>query len=152
MKMLSTDEMNDSFSRAVTTAVSLHLLLSVSTDLFTRFRYLASCSSAVGIRLRHSETALSFALAPVALSRCCCFLTFSFCAARVACHFSSCDGNAMFSKMSKNVSLSSGGQASQSSWNEPLLVNDELREWNRSGARLGLPGSARVGVSGSRAS
>jgi hypothetical protein len=142
--------MKDSFSLAVTAAVSLHLLLSPSTDFFTRFLYLSSCSSAVGTLLRHSDTALSFALAPVDLNRSCCFRTFSFCAASVACHFSNCDGRAMFSKMSKNVSLSSGGKASQSSWNEPLLMKDELRDERRFGRRLGLPGCDDVGVRGSR--
>src|SRR2546421_3102194 len=103
MKMLRTEEMKDTFSLAVTAAVSLHLLLSASTDFFTLFRYLLSCSSAVGTLLRHSETALSFALTPVILNRSCCFRTFSVCAARVACHFSICDGRDTFSKMSKKV-------------------------------------------------
>lgn len=142
--------MKDSFSLAVTAAVSLHLLLSASTDFFTRFRYLSNCSSAVGTLLRHSDTALSFALAPVDLSRSCCFRTFSFCAVSVACHFSNCEGSVMFSNISKKVSLSRGGKASQSSWNEPLLTKDEFRDERRSGRRFGLPGCDDDGVRGSR--
>jgi len=68
----------------------------------------------------------------------------------VACHLSSCDGSAKFSNISKMVSLSKGGKASQSSWNEPLLTKDEFRDERRFGRRLGLPGCDDDGVRGSR--
>ena len=89
MKMLRTEETNDSFSRALGVAVSFHLLLKASTEPFVRLRYLSNCSSAEGMRFRHSDTALSFAFMPVDLSFSCDFLTLSFCAARVVCHRSS---------------------------------------------------------------
>ena len=56
----------------------------------------------------------------------------------------------MFSNISKKVSLSRGGKASQSSWNEPLLMKDEFRDERRFGRRSGLPGCDDDGVSGSR--
>src|SRR5689334_5421213 len=97
-------------------AVSLHLLLRLSTDFFTRLRYLASCSSAEGTRFRHSATARSLALLPVVRILSCCFENFSFCADSVACQRSSLEGRARLSKMSKKVILSRG--TSQSSWRD----------------------------------
>src|SRR5271154_3747538 len=147
MKTLRTAEMNDTFSLAEIVAVSFHLFCNWSTECFILLRYLRSCSSAVGTRFLHSAIALSFAFAPVDLIRSCCLLTRSLCAARVVCHFSSFEGSARLSKMSKKVSFSIGGNVSQSSWYE-LLMNDEFRECSFGvlgveGWELGVRGSGR---------
>ena len=54
------------------------------------------------------------------------------------CNFSNCCGRAKLSKISKTVSLSKGGNASQSSWYELLPENEGFRD------SRGVPGDDAV--------
>lgn len=125
--MFSTPAMNDTFSRTVTALVSCHLLPRRSTDTLTRVRYLSSCSSGGGTRLRHSSTTRSFAFKPDDFSFSRCRRTLSVCADKVFCHFSRRSGKARLSRRSKTVRRSKGGKTSQSSWYELLFEKEAFR-------------------------
>ena len=127
--------------------VSVHRLLRSSTDFFMRWRYLSSCSSAVGRRFLNSRTARSFAFPPAERIRSCWRFTFSFCVDSACCHFSSFAGNARLSKISRKPTLSKGGNVSQSSRNEPLLRKEPFRVKTPG---LGGYDGRRLGVIGSR--
>jgi hypothetical protein len=128
MSTFNTPQMNDTFSRSVTTLVSFHRSPSRSTLLRIFFRYLSSCSSAGGTLRRHSSTTRCLVALPRDLRASLCLRTFSVWADIFLCNFSSFWGKAKLSSRSKTVSLSRGGKASQSSWYELLPEKDGLRE------------------------
>ena len=130
--------MKETFSRTVTAFVSFQRFPSLSTLWRIFLRYLSSCSSAVGTRFRHSSTTRCLVALLLVLRASRCFLTFSVCADIFLCSFSSCWGNAKLSNRSNTVSLSKGGNASQSSWYELLPEKDGLRD------SRGLPGFEEV--------
>jgi len=90
MSTFKTPHMKDIFSRAVTVLVSFQRLPILSTLSRIRFLYFSSCSSAGGTRRRHSSTTRSFACDPLVFKTSRCFRTFSVCAERLLCSFSSC--------------------------------------------------------------
>ena len=120
--------MNETFSRAVTDLVSVHLVPRRSTDSLIRFLYLSSCSSGGGRRLLHSSTTrfLAFVVDDLSFSRC--RRTRSLWAASLFCHFSNPWGRAILSRKSKIVRRSSGGNISQSSCALLASVKEGTRE------------------------
>lgn len=113
MKMIITPAMKANFSRIVTTLVSFHCNWSLSTFFFIRLRYLSSSWSAVGSRLRHSSTTLSFARLPCDLMASFCFIIWRFPVESFLCHSSRFSLIARLLTRSKN-DIFSGGVASQS--------------------------------------
>jgi hypothetical protein len=143
--MFRTPAMNEIFSRIVTVAVLFHCFPSRSTETRIRWRYLSSCSSAVGTRFLHSPTTRFLACMEVDLSLSRCLCTLSFCAISVCCHFSSfC--KARLSRRSNTVGRSSGGHVSQSSWYELLFENDGLRDNPRDPGGVEEPSAEYVGT------
>jgi hypothetical protein len=142
MRTFITPQINDTFSRSVTVLVSFQRSPSLSILLRIFFRYLSSCSSAGGTRFRHSSTTRCFVAVPRDLRASRCLRTFSVCACKFLCSFSNCCGRAKLSRRSKTVSLSNGGNASQSSWYELLPEKDGFRE---SRGLLGIDAD-RIGV------
>lgn len=143
MKIFATPAMKDSFSRAVTALVSFHLSPNLSMLSLMRLPYFSSFSSAVaGTRRFHSSAIRRLASLPRVTRASRCFLTLLVCFETAFESFSSRSGTPKLSKRSKTVRRSRGGKASQSSWKEPLLVNELFRD------KFGLLVESKIGLLG----